>query len=389
MKKIFLILIANFCLGASLMQYDLFNHDDSVDIALAFDSAYKPDIVRRVDGQSMSLILKGLGGDEKFNEMRTNQKVLKGFTITPKGKDVEVNFPTGADLSVDALAQDGNLKLVLRVKNPAFDQSKMSVKSDASEAASGKSNSLGRIMPILVAILFIVAAIVFVRRILMRRPKKSIDETWRVFEDEDAASDLGGAGVLSSSESSDDAGLLGGSDKSCAGSCDDAEPLQNAHDDFYDEILRAEQLEDESSKFKEGSGGENFKANSQKTGFESGALNSAGANSEFADEISRSLHESDKISPSKNEAGDASFVLSGAEKVRSADEAKDGAGAKELEISAFKRVLQDEILTADALAPSDVKVEFVKGIDERNTAVVLSFGGKKHLVVLKSSNAIE
>lgn len=389
MKKIFLILIANFCLGASLMQYDLFNHDDSVDIALAFDSAYKPDIVRRVDGQSMSLILKGLGGDEKFNEMRTNQKVLKGFTITPKGKDVEVNFPTGADLSVDALAQDGNLKLVLRVKNPAFDQSKMSVKSDASEAASSKSNSLGRIMPILVAILFIVAAIVFVRRILMRRPKKSIDETWRVFEDEDAASDLGGAGVLSSSDSSDDAGLLGGSDKSRAGSCDDAEPLQSAHDDFYDEILRAEQLEDESSKFKQGSRGENFKENSQKTGFESGALNSAEANSEFADEISRSLHESDKISPSKNEAGDASFVLSGAEKVLSADEAKDEAGAKEPEISAFKRVLQDEILTADALAPSDVRVEFVKGIDERNTAVVLSFGGKKHLVVLKSSNVIE
>lgn len=389
MKKIFLILIANFCLGASLMQYDLFNHDDSVDIALAFDSAYKPDIVRRVDGQSMSLILKGLGGDEKFNEMRTNQKVLKGFTITPKGKDVEVNFPTGADLSVDALAQDGNLKLVLRVKNPAFDQSKMSVKSEGGEAASGKSNSLGRIMPILVAILFIVAAVVFVRRILMRRPKKSIDETWRVFEDEDAASDLGGASVLSSSESSDDAGLLGGSDKSCAGSCDDAEPLQSAHDDFYDEILRAEQLEDESSKFKQGSRGENFKENSQKTGFESGALNSAGANSEFADEISRSLHESDKISPSKNTAGDASFVLSGAEKVRSTDEAKDGAGAKEPEISAFKRVLQDEILTADALAPSDVKVEFVKSIDERNTAVVLSFGGKKHLVVLKSSNVIE
>ena len=388
MKKIFLILIANFCLGASLMQYDLFNHDDSVDIALAFDSAYKPDIVRRVDGQSMSLILKGLGGDEKFNEMRTNQKVLKGFTITPKGKDVEVNFPTGADLSVDALAQDGNLKLVLRVKNPAFDQSKMSVKSEGGEAASGKSNSLGRIMPILVAILFIIAAVVFVRRILMRRPKKSIDETWRVFEDEDTASDLGGAGVLSSSDSSDDAGLLG-ADKSRAGSCDDAEPLQSAHDDFYDEILRAEQLEDESSKFKEGSGSKNFKENSQKTGFEGGALNSAGANSEFADEISRSLHESDKISPSKNTAGDASFVLSGAEKVRSADEAKDEAGAKEPEISAFKRVLQDEILTADALAPNDVRVEFVKGIDERNTAVVLSFGGKKHLVVLKSSNVIE
>ena len=98
MKKIFLILIANFCLGANLMQYDLFNHDDSVDIVLAFDSAYKPNnIARIVNGQSMSLILKGLGGDEKFNEMRTNQKVLQSFTIAPKGKDIEINFPPGAD----------------------------------------------------------------------------------------------------------------------------------------------------------------------------------------------------------------------------------------------------------------------------------------------------
>ena len=150
MKKIFLILIANFCLGANLMQYDLFNHDDSVDIALAFDSAYKPDIVRRVDGQSMSLILKGLGGDEKFNEMRTNQKVLKSFTIAPKGKDIEINFPTGADLSVDALTQDGNLKLILRVKNPAFDQSKMSVKSEANETTQSGSSGVS-VMPIIVA----------------------------------------------------------------------------------------------------------------------------------------------------------------------------------------------------------------------------------------------
>jgi len=183
MKKIFLILIANFCLGANLMQYDLFNHDDSVDIALAFDSAYKPDIVRRVDGQSMSLILKGLGGDEKFNEMRTNQKVLKSFTIAPKGKDIEINFPTGADLSVDALTQDGNLKLILRVKNPAFDQSKMSVKSEANETAQSSSSGVS-VMPIIVALLLAAAAFVGGRKFLLHKPQKSIDETWRVFEDD-------------------------------------------------------------------------------------------------------------------------------------------------------------------------------------------------------------
>ena len=180
MKKIFLILIANFCLGANLMQYDLFNHDDSVDIALAFDSAYKPDIVRRVDGQSMSLILKGLGGDEKFNEMRTNQKVLKSFTIAPKGKDIEINFPTGADLSVDALTQDGNLKLILRVKNPAFDQSKMSVKSEANETAQSSSNGIS-VMPIIVALLLAAAVFVGVRKFLSHKPQKSIDETGRFF----------------------------------------------------------------------------------------------------------------------------------------------------------------------------------------------------------------
>ena len=180
MKKIFLILIANFCLGANLMQYDLFNHDDSVDIALAFDSAYKPDIVRRVDGQSMSLILKGLGGDEKFNEMRTNQKVLKSFTIAPKGKDIEINFPTGADLSVDALTQDGNLKLILRVKNPAFDQSKMSVKSEANETAQSGSSGVS-VMPIIVALLLAAAAFVGVRKFLLHNPKKIIDDTGRFF----------------------------------------------------------------------------------------------------------------------------------------------------------------------------------------------------------------
>ena len=196
MKKIFLILIANFCLGANLMQYDLFNHDDSVDIALAFDSAYKPDIVRRVDGQSMSLILKGLGGDEKFNEMRTNQKVLKSFTIAPKGKDIEINFPTGADLSVDALTQDGNLKLILRVKNPAFDQSKMSVKSEANETAQSSSSGVS-VMPIIVALLLAAAVFVGVRKFLSHKPQKSIDETWRVFEDDASmdSADVDEAGI--------------------------------------------------------------------------------------------------------------------------------------------------------------------------------------------------
>jgi hypothetical protein len=380
MKKIFLILIANFCLGANLMQYDLFNHDDSVDIALAFDSAYKPDIVRRVDGQSMSLILKGLGGDEKFNEMRTNQKVLKSFTIAPKGKDIEINFPTGADLSVDALTQDGNLKLILRVKNPAFDQSKMSVKSEANETAQSSSNGIS-VMPIIVALLLAAAVFVGVRKFLSHKPQKSIDETWRVFEDdasiEDA--DVDGMGIdeiLNDSSFKNQSGsknpnysdaqefakkdedsTLNLKNSNDSKSVDGADFLrgenvseESMRDKFYDEVVRAERLE----------------------------ATEADENSESAENTVAA----DKISPLKvshAESGTMEFC----------EGAKERSDTKEPKVSAFRSILENELLSSDTARPSDVRVELVREIDENNAAVVLSFAGKKHLVVLKSSNAID
>lgn len=380
MKKIFLILIANFCLGANLMQYDLFNHDDSVDIALAFDSAYKPDIVRRVDGQSMSLILKGLGGDEKFNEMRTNQKVLKSFTIAPKGKDIEINFPTGADLSVDALTQDGNLKLILRVKNPAFDQSKMSVKSEANETAQSSSNGIS-VMPIIVALLLAAAVFVGVRKFLSHKPQKSIDETWRVFEDdasiEDA--DVDGMGIdeiLNDSSFKNQSGsknpnysdaqefakkdedsTLNLKNSNDSKSVDGADFLrgenvseESMRDKFYDEVVRAERLE----------------------------ATEADENSESAENTVAA----DKISPLK-----VSHAESGTMEFR--EGAKERSDAKEPKVSAFRSILENELLSSDTARPSDVRVELVREIDENNAAVVLSFAGKKHLVVLKSSNAID
>ncbi|MFC2528038.1 MAG: hypothetical protein ACFNVQ_03050 [Campylobacter sp.] len=380
MKKIFLILIANFCLGANLMQYDLFNHDDSVDIALAFDSAYKPDIVRRVDGQSMSLILKGLGGDEKFNEMRTNQKVLKSFTIAPKGKDIEINFPTGADLSVDALTQDANLKLILRVKNPAFDQSKMSVKSEANETAQSGSSGVS-VMPIIVALLLAAAAFVGVRKFLSHKPQKSIDETWRVFEDDASmdSADVDEAGIdeiLNDSSFKNQSGsknpnysdaqefakkyeasALNLKNSNDSKSIDGADFLrgenvseESAYDKFYDEVARAEHLEatetDESS------------------------------------ESAENIRAADKISPLK-----VSSAESGTMEFR--EGAKERSDAKEPKISAFRSILENELLSSNTARPSDVRVELVREIDENNTAVVLSFAGKKHLVVLKSSNAID
>ena len=383
MKKIFLILIANFCLGANLMQYDLFNHDDSVDIALAFDSAYKPDIVRRVDGQSMSLILKGLGGDEKFNEMRTNQKVLKSFTIAPKGKDIEINFPTGADLSVDALTQDGNLKLILRVKNPAFDQSKMSVKSEASEMAQSGSSGVS-VMPIIVALLLAAAAFVGVRKFLSHKPQKSIDETWRVFEDDASieGADVDEAGIdeilndssFKNQSGSKNANFINYSDSQEFAKKDEASALnlknsndsknvdgadflrgenvseESAHDKFYDEVARAERSE----------------------------ATEADESSESAENI----RAEDKISPLKVRPAE-----SGTMEFR--EGAKERSDAKEPKVSAFRSILENELLSSDTARPSDVRVELVREIDESNAAVVLSFAGKKHLVVLKSSNAID
>ena len=380
MKKIFLILIANFCLGANLMQYDLFNHDDSVDIALAFDSAYKPDIVRRVDGQSMSLILKGLGGDEKFNEMRTNQKVLKSFTIAPKGKDIEINFPTGADLSVDALTQDGNLKLILRVKNPAFDQSKMSVKSEANETAQSGSSGVS-VMPIIVALLLAAAAFVGVRKFLSHKPQKSIDETWRVFEDdasmEDADVDEAGVDEILNDSSfknqsgsknanysdaqefakKDETSALNSKNSNDSKSVDSADFFrgenvseESAHDKFYDEVARAERSE------------------------------AMGADENY--ESAENIRAADKISPLKVgpvESGTMEFC----------EGAKERSDTKEPKVSAFRSILENELLGSDTARPSDVRVELVREIDENNAAVVLSFAGKKHLVVLKSSNAID
>lgn len=379
MKKIFLILIANFCLGANLMQYDLFNHDDSVDIALAFDSAYKPDIVRRVDGQSMSLILKGLGGDEKFNEMRTNQKVLKSFTIAPKGKDIEINFPTGADLSVDALTQDGNLKLILRVKNPAFDQSKMSVKSEASETAQSSSNGIP-VMPIIVALLLAAAAFVGVRKFLSHKPQKSIDETWRVFEDDASmeGADVDVAGIdeiLNDSSFKNQSGSKNAnySDAQEFAKKDEASALNSKNSNDLKNVDSADFLR-----------GENVSEESMRDKFYDEVARAERSEATEADESSESaenIRAEDKISPLK-----VSPAESGTMEFR--EGAKERSDAKEPKVSAFKNILENELLGSDTARPSDVRVELVREIDENNAAVVLSFAGKKHLVVLKSSNAI-
>ena len=48
MKKILIlaIFLTNFCFGVSLMNYEFFDNENSVDIVLSFDSAYTPDIYK-------------------------------------------------------------------------------------------------------------------------------------------------------------------------------------------------------------------------------------------------------------------------------------------------------------------------------------------------------
>ena len=125
---------------------------------------------------------------------------------------------------------------------------------------------------------------------------------------------------------------------------------ESAHDKFYDEVARAERLE----------------------------TTEADENSESAENI----RAADKISPLK-----VSPAESGTMEFR--EGAKERSGAKEPKVSAFRSILENELLSSDTARPSDVRVELVREIDENNAAVVLSFAGKKHLVVLKSSNAID
>ena len=125
---------------------------------------------------------------------------------------------------------------------------------------------------------------------------------------------------------------------------------ESSRDKFYDKLARAERSE----------------------------ATEADKNSESA----KNIRAADKISPLK-----VSSAESGTMEFR--EGAKERSDTKEPKVSAFKSILENELLSSNTARPSDVRVELVREIDENNAAVVLSFAGKKHLVVLKSSNAID
>lgn len=364
MRKLLLILFANFALGANLLQYEIFNNDDSVDIVLSFDSSYEPDITRTIDGQSMSLVLKNLGSEEKYNEMRTNQKVLRGFTIAPKGNNVEINFPTGANLIANAISQDAKLKLSINIKNPNFDQSQMSVSPSQTETEQEKPSSnsgLGWILPGIVILLLIGAVMVLVRKFKGFKPRKSIDDTWEQFN----------SSVLErpTSDESEDTGAQGGERN--------YEARANFDDEISDEVAQNISFTQESEK--------SWQELAQSDEIEEVMAEEY----EPRDDEMKEKFEDEFDEVPQNSASQNTAPKNTAPQSSFSSELKERLEAKSDKISAFESVLRNEIKENAEASVSDIGVEFVKEIDESSTAVVLKFAGKKHLVVLKNSNIIE
>ena len=181
MKKILILVIflTNFCFGVSLMNYEFFDNENSVDIVLSFDSAYTPDIYKKIDSESQIITLKNVKSDEKFTN-QLNSKIISEFGIIPSGGETQIVFNKGKDLNIEALSQNDKLSLILRVKNPNFKQ--LAVQNDESNINSDEKSGPNFIFVILSVIAVLIIALIFIK--LMKRNKKSVDAAWSIFENE-------------------------------------------------------------------------------------------------------------------------------------------------------------------------------------------------------------
>ena len=180
------------------------------------------------------------------------------------------------------------------------------------------------------------------RKVLARKSHKSIDETWRVFDDDaEQTSEPSGA---ENSKNSNDIDLWDEEN----GAKFAGESSKSAYDDFYDEISQTE-IKEEDSKFKnelsEKSSDEisqnSFDAKDEDLNFKEPSSESETLSDEsgaFGDEISRDTDQ--------NGAADTSVKK--AEMQGFSSELKEKLGAKEAGALTFKKVLQDEILSAPA-----------------------------------------
>lgn len=181
MKKILIltIFLTNFCFGVSLMNYEFFDNENSVDIVLSFDSAYTPDIYKKIDSESQIITLKNVKSDEKFTN-QLNSKIISEFGIIPSGNETQIVFNKGKDLNIEALSQNDKLSLILRVKNPNFKQ--LAVQNDESNINSDEKSGPNFIFVILSVIVVLIIALIFIK--LMKKNKKSVDAAWSIFENE-------------------------------------------------------------------------------------------------------------------------------------------------------------------------------------------------------------
>lgn len=181
MKKILILIIflTNFCFGVSLMNYEFFDNENSVDIVLSFDSAYTPDIYKKIDSESQIITLKNVKSDEKFTN-QLNSKIISEFGIIPSGGETQIVFNKGKDLNIEALSQNDKLSLILRVKNPNFKQ--LAVQNDESNINPDEKSGSNFIFVILSVIAVLIIALIFIK--LIKRNKKSVDAAWSIFENE-------------------------------------------------------------------------------------------------------------------------------------------------------------------------------------------------------------
>lgn len=181
MKKILILIIflTNFCFGVSLMNYEFFDNENSVDIVLSFDSAYTPDIYKKIDSESQIITLKNVKSDEKFTN-QLNSKIVSEFGIIPSGGETQIVFNKGKDLNIEALSQNDKLSLILRVKNPNFKQ--LAVQNDENNINPDEKSGSNFIFVILSVIAVLIIALIFIK--LMKKNKKSVDAAWSIFENE-------------------------------------------------------------------------------------------------------------------------------------------------------------------------------------------------------------
>ena len=181
MKKIiFAVLVfVNFSFGVSLMNYEFFDKQDSIDIVFSFDSAYKPDISRR-EGENLVIVLKGIVSNEKSTN-HLNSRILSEFDIVPHPNATHIIFAKGSKLNVEAVQKDP-LSLTLRVSDPNLKP----IAVDENNQNNDKEMNLGPFLTILIVLILLVLVYLAMKKFAKKKPKKSVDDTWNALDNLDS-----------------------------------------------------------------------------------------------------------------------------------------------------------------------------------------------------------